>query len=180
MSDPSGTKRAVKLKGSPDLEVKPGDWLLQEYNLLSQHYFHEDSYFQQSVAIFSTLNSGLIAFYTSSLISKSSVTRFTVPSIGVLLSVVWMISILRTRERRRYAENRIVDLETVLKQVTSMHNVPVRMLDIGTRAGWHLVGQKGLWRKFHIGWLRDVPASTLALGLPPCFIVIWVLLVISF
>jgi hypothetical protein len=162
----------------PGLTIRPEDWLIQEYNLLSQHYFHEDNYFQQSVAIFSTLNSGLIAFYTSTLISKSGFTRFSVPAIGILLSAVWMISLVRTRERRAYAENRIIEMEVALGRMLTENNTLVKFLDIGTRAGWHLVAQQGMWKRFHIGWIRDVPASKLSLALPPAFIAIWVLLII--
>jgi hypothetical protein len=49
-------------------------------------------------------------------------------------------------------------------------------LDIGTRAKWHEVGQKGKWGQLHLGWIRNIPASKLALILPPTFIGIWVLL----
>jgi hypothetical protein len=157
-------------------KCEPTAWLLEEYKLLSAHYFHEDNYFQQSVATFSTLNSGLVAFYASNLVSKGVTTQLTVPIIGIILSLVWMISILRTRERRRYAENRIVEIESALHASWKIERTPLGLLDIGTRARWDEVGKTGTWGKLRLGWIRDIQASKLALTLPPAFIVIWVVL----
>lgn len=155
---------------------EPAKWLAEEYKLLSAHYFHEDNYFQQSVATFSTLNSGLVAFYASDLVAETRVARWILPGVGILLSIVWLASILRTRERRKYAESRIAEIETVLHRIWHSADLPFMPLDIGTRAKWHEVGQKGAWGTLRLGWIRNLPASLLALILPPTFIGIWVLL----
>jgi len=173
-----GRIQALQARGHPfSLEkCEPTAWFLEEYKLLSAHYFHEDNYFQQSVATFSTLNSGLVAFYASNLVSKGSAAQLTVPVIGIMLSLVWMISILRTRERRKYAENRIVEIESVLHASWKMEGTSIGPLDIGTRARWDEVGKTGSWGKLRLGWIRDIQASKLALTLPPAFILIWAVL----
>jgi hypothetical protein len=179
LSPPNGPSPVSSKGTSFSLEkCEPTAWLLEEYKLLSAHYFHEDNYFQQSVATFSTLNSGLVAFYASNLVSKGTVAQLTVPVIGITLSLVWMISILRTRERRRYAENRMVEIESALHASWKIEGTPIGPLDIGTRARWEEVGKTGAWGKLHLGWIRDIQASKLALALPPAFIIIWVVLFI--
>lgn len=171
--------RVTPLVGREQVENhEPTSWLLEEYKLLSAHYFHEDTYFQHSVTTFSTLNSGLIAFYSSDLLFKTSSSRLVLPIIGIVLCAVWAVSLLRTRERRRYAEIRIVEIEASLHGHWQEGDLSIRPLDIGTRRGWDDIGRSGMWGKLRMGWIRDIPASKLALVLPPGFIAIWVLLLI--
>jgi hypothetical protein len=172
-------KANSRLNNAGSLNCDPSGWLLEEYKLLSAHYFHEDNYFQHSVATFSTLNSGLIAFYASDLMANTAAAHFVLPAIGVTLSIAWMISILRTRERRVYAENRIVEIESALHCSWSAIPIPILPLDIGTRSKWNDVGRSGLWGKLRLNWLRNIPASKLALLLPPTFFGIWVLLLLA-
>jgi hypothetical protein len=35
-----------------------------------------------------------------------------------------------------------------------------------------------MWKRLRMGWLRDVPASKLALALPPAFLIIWIVLLV--
>lgn len=166
---------------SVSLKYKPEAWLLEEYKLLSAHYFHEDNYFQHSVATFSTLNSGLVAFYASNLVTEVRAARFMVPTIGIIISMVWEVSLLRTRERRVYAEHRIEKIESVLHDLWQVEGSTLEMpLDIGTRARWKESGKEGAWGKTRLGWIRNIPASILALFLPPLFIAIWILLLFVF
>ena len=157
----------------------PSGWLLEEYKLLSAHYFHEDNYFLHSVATFTTLNSGLIAFYASEFVSKATAAHVALPSVGIALSIAWMISILRTRERRTYAENRITQIESTLHLSWSGRALPILPLDIGTRLKWNDIGRSGVWGRTHLGWLRNIPASKIALLLPPIFLGIWILLLVT-
>lgn len=159
-------------------EYEPTTWLLEEYKLLSAHYFHEDNYYQQSLATFSTLNGALIAFYASDLASKTSAAHFSIPTIGIVLTIAWAVSMVRIRELRRYAQDRMAKIESALHELWRSSDLPIRPLDIGTRELWETVGQTGAWGKFRLGWIRNVPASNVALILPLTFNVIWIVLLI--
>lgn len=178
-----GAKASAEMPDGPKdaglQNYDPSGWLLEEYKLLSAHYFHEDNYFLQSVAIFSTLNSGLIAFYASELVLRTTAAHVALPAIGIALSTAWMVSILRTRERRLYAENRITHIESTLHLSWSGRALPILPLDLGTRVKWNDIGRSGLWGRTRLGWLRNIPASKLALLLPPIFLGIWIVLLVA-
>jgi hypothetical protein len=154
----------------------PGKWLIEEYKLLSAHYFHEDNYFQQSVSVFSAINGALVAFFASNLASRATLAQLIVPLLGIVLSLVWWISLLRTRERRLYAELRIVEIEQAVARAWGDEGMIVPVLDVGSRSRWHERGRTGAWRRLRIGWVRDIPASVIALCLPLVFVIVWMIL----
>lgn len=162
--------------GKASAAAEPGAWLLEEYKLLSAHYFHEDNYFLHVVTAFTTLNSGLIAFYASDLVSTATMAHYALPVIGLMLTVAWTISMLRTREMRSYAQRRMVAIESELHRRWEHLELPMRPLDIGTRAQWRELGRIGLWGRLSVGWLRNIPATKLAFLLPLTFTVIWIVL----
>jgi hypothetical protein len=151
---------------------------LEEYKLLSAHYFHEDGYFQHLISTFTTLNSGLIAFYASGLISKADAAHFSIPVIGITLTLAWTFSMLRARELRLYAQNRMIEIESTLHGLWQTLELPIRPLDIGTRVRWGEVGRTGFWGKLRLGWMRNIPASKLAFLLPLTFTIIWIVLLV--
>jgi len=179
--DSEGNVSQVAIPGSratvENLQMsEPAIWLLEEYKLLSAHYFHEDNYFQHLIATFTTLNSGLIAFYASDLILRTSVARFSIPAIGIILTLAWTVSMLRARELRLYAQNRMVEMESALHELWHGLELPIRPLDIGTRVRWGEVGRTGFWGKLRLGWIRNIQASKVAFVLPSTFAIVWIVL----
>src|SRR4051794_41352735 len=131
------------------------------------------------MSIYGSINSALVAFYASKLITESFATKVIIPAVGLLLSAVWAVSGLRTRERRIYAERRAGEIEEYLSSAWAGRQLDFVHLDLARRSGWEDVGRSGLWRALRVGWLRNIPASRLALGVPPIFFMIWVLLLVG-
>jgi hypothetical protein len=93
-------------------EFNKDQWQLEEYKLLSSHYFHEDNYFLQSMTIYTALNTALIAISSSNYFSSNTdLIEFGVPVFGITSCVIWLISLIRVRHLRRQVELRIKELE---------------------------------------------------------------------
>ncbi len=92
-------------------------WLLEEYKLLSAHYFHEDQVYFRMGGLLITLNSALIAFSAAS----SSVPRLPLVMIvlfaafGLAVTLGWMAMLWRIRAIRQLSTNRIAEIEAALE-----------------------------------------------------------------
>jgi hypothetical protein len=91
------------------------DWLLEEYKLLSEHVRHEDSELKKTLAMFLTLNLGLLGFATSKFAEGDADSRWMVPVAGVCLWLPWIPSMVRIRAFRNYLEARIARIEDQLQ-----------------------------------------------------------------
>jgi hypothetical protein len=49
------------------------DWLRTEYQLLSEHYFHEDNYYLGTNTLFLTLNAALLGVFSGELPGNISI-----------------------------------------------------------------------------------------------------------
>jgi hypothetical protein len=122
--------------------------------------------------VYSAISSGLLAFYVSDLVERTNLLSLLIPSIGAVLSVVWLLSIVRTRERRVYAENRIIAIEKELHAIWEQMPLQILPLDVGTRIKWDDIGRTWKWHQVRLGWIRNISASLLALYVPPTFLVV--------
>ena len=66
-------------------------WLLEEYKLLSAHYFHEDTQLLRVIGVYGTLNGALIAFLGSKFVEPSRAAAALVPIIGIVLCFSWIV-----------------------------------------------------------------------------------------
>ncbi|MET9225256.1 hypothetical protein [Lentzea sp. NPDC003310] len=99
------------------LTEREENWLIEEYKLLSLHYFHEDQVYFRTGGLLITLNGALIAFSAAS----ASVPRLPVGMVvlfaafGLALTLGWMAMLWRIRAVRQVASNRIAEIETALE-----------------------------------------------------------------
>jgi hypothetical protein len=164
--------------------------LLEEYKLLSEHVRHEDSELKKTLAMFLTLNLGLMGFATSKFAEGDLDTRWIVPVAGVLLWLPWIPSMVRIRAFRNYLEARIARIEDQLQQYWVGQAPPAgapgtgdrnfRILDIRSFESGQI--DRIMWppRGFS-RWLHESfgnwPTSLTYLFLPCSFLVIWLILV---
>ena len=163
-----------KLQGN-SLGYEP--WLMEEYRLLSQHYFHEDGQIQKTNAIFATLDGGLLAFIGSSYSIPNLASSLVIPLMGILLSLAWFGTLVRMRECRNYAERRIATIEENLHTCWEGRN-PLP-LDIRTRQNWSKWRPRIRWFNLPYLLFRKVPTSLIYLLLPGAILALWILLLIS-
>jgi hypothetical protein len=160
----------------PTSLVGNAKWTLEEYKLLTAHYFHEDNFYHKVTTTFATLNAGLLAF-TRAAPSNIIVSNRTVSLVGMALCVCWFSSLVRIREYRRAAENRIQRIE-VFWSTLPWQNAEL-VPDIRRMTHWHSIKPKYTWWNW---WLigpyrlfRLLPTSLVMLVLPVAFIIAWIL-----
>ncbi|RAS65124.1 hypothetical protein C8D87_105619 [Lentzea atacamensis] len=92
-------------------------WLLEEYKLLSAHYFHEDQVYFRMGGLLITLNSALIAFSaTSSGVSRVPQVVLVLFSVfGLAVTVAWIAMLWRVRAVRQLSSCRIGEVEAALE-----------------------------------------------------------------
>jgi hypothetical protein len=157
-------------------ELKPEEWILEEYKLLSNHYFHEDDIYHKTIGIYATLNGGLLAFLGSNLAAKESIARALVPIVGIALCVSWAAALVRIREWRVYIENRIKKIEEAIhKQWRFEELVP---LDLRTVQDWSNWRPKWRWFNWPYLLFRNLPSSLTMMLLPIAFMSVWIYLLI--
>jgi hypothetical protein len=162
---------------APQVVFDRAVWLLEEYKLLSNHYFHEDGQLFKAITIFGTLNGALLAFVGSKLSTVGVVADRLIPVIGLFLCFAWLAALVRHREWRIYIECRIREVEEGLHRSWG-HAEPLP-LDIRTARKW--AAQAPVPRWFN-GWyriFREWPASKVILSLPFAFAFVWTLLLLG-
>ena len=172
---------SVPAEPKPQIEASSGfdraAWLLEEYKLLSQHYFHEDAQLFKALGIFGTLNGGLLAFVGSKFSTVGVVAERLIPIIGLSLCFAWLAALVRHREWRIYIESRIGEIESDLHAMWgSAQPLP---LDIRTARHWSEYAPTRRWFNFWYVTFREWPASKIILVLPFTFAVVWLLLLAS-
>jgi hypothetical protein len=157
-------------------KLKPEEWILEEYKLLSSHYFHEDGLYQGTIAIYATLNGALLAFLGSSFVTTESVVRTLIPLVGIVLCFSWTATLVRLREWRVYIEKRIRKIEeTIHKRWDFDELVP---LDLRTIQDWSTWSPKWRWFNWPYLLFRNLPSSLTLLILPLAFMAVWTFLLI--
>lgn len=151
-------------------------WLMEEYRLLSQHYFHEDNQLQKIIMIYGTLNSGLLAFTGSQFATHSDATTIAIPAVGMILCIAWFATLFRIREWRNYIERRIRTIEEGLHP--RWEGLDLLPLDIRTMCKWSAWGPQNRWFNKPYLLLRNFPSSVIYLVLPNAFFVIWAFLLV--
>lgn len=153
----------------------PQQWLLAEYQLLSQHYFHEDQQIQETIKAYGTINGALLAFLGSNLVGGGSAVRIVVPLIGIVFCIAWQASLIRCREWRNYIEERIKQIEAQAHAYwQSNEHLP---LDIRTLVRWRQLAPKRRWYNATYRLFREIPSSLTDMLLPWAFGATWVILV---
>ena len=155
-------------------------WLLEEYKLLSSHYFHEDGQLFRTVGIFGALNGALLAFLGSRFAEMQAPAVQFIPVIGIVLCLGWTAMIIRIREWRNYMEFRIREIEAELHGSWAGGAVP---LDIRTVRRWSERRPPFKWYNwpvlpFYLAF-RDASASLVLLLLPFAFAAVWVVLMLT-
>lgn len=90
-------------------------WKLEEYKLLTKHYFHEDNYFLKCTTHFGGLNAVIITSFGLSIrFEVSSLFLFIICAMGFLVSFLWYRALHRVRSIRIGTENRIKEIENTI------------------------------------------------------------------
>jgi len=175
MPEPAVEKRKEEAQKSTSFE--PEKWLLEEYKLLSSHYFFEDDQLFKAVTIYATINGGMLAFVGSTFFQSGRIPAWIIPAVGLALCFSWVATIVRIREWRKYIEERIKAIESHLhKNWRDQVFVP---LDIRTLQNWTLLGGRRRWYRLPYLALREVPASLTLMILPLVFSLTWITLLLS-
>lgn len=156
-------------------KCEPSIWFLEEYKLLTSHYFHEDNQYWKTISIFGTLNGALLAFLGSNFINTEAFVRHFIPIVGCLFSASWIISLIRIREWRNYMEFRIKVIEEYLHGVWDEDLF--QPLDIRTLKNWQQQEEdKARWFQRPYRIIRNIPSSLSLLTLPICFLLTWIII----
>ena len=152
-------------------ELDPKQWLLEEYKLLSQHYFHEDESLRKIIATYLTINGGLLAFVGSAAVVNKPSIHLALSVIGLVLCFAWAGTLVRIREWRGYIEERIEHIEmAVHKQWEGSEILP---LDIRAELRWNQIEGRRRWYNWPYFALREVPSSVMHFVVPVTFACVW-------
>jgi hypothetical protein len=92
-----------------------GEWSGREYELLSAHYFYEDDAYFKTQAFFTTLSAALLAFSAAQFDEPGRLAGVAILAIfGLVLTAVWLVSLIRIRAWRNAMEARIEEIERAL------------------------------------------------------------------
>ena len=98
--------------------IDQGEWLLEEYRQLSQHYFHEDNYYLKANAFFSALDTALLAVYSTRPDDLPvPQLEWGLPMVGFIASLVWLLTLIRIKYLREKHLERLDQLEFHVRQV---------------------------------------------------------------
>jgi hypothetical protein len=140
-------------------------WLLEEYKLLCDQYKHEDTQFLATLSFFTTLQSGLLAFVTSTFASSKDLLPYFVPCLGLLLCFPWALGMLRLIYWRDFLEQRIKEIEEFANaQLTGAAAITIG--NIRRCENWDRYATNKLFANFR--W------SYTMISLPFLFAVIWI------
>lgn len=157
-------------------EYKPENWLLEEYKLLSSHYFHEDNQMERTTALFTTINGILLTFLGSSFSINNRITTTLIPIVGIVFSVFWLLIHNRVRLCRKYNESRIFEIEKQLHE--HWGNLDILPLDIRLQKNWGKKDGKIVGNLFQ-RTLNKLPSSFLEMVLPITFFLIWLFILLT-
>lgn len=145
-----------------EIELK---WIDKEYELLNQHYFHEDNYSLKTNTIYLSLNSLFLLFLDKA--ESFQLSELLATLLMLVTSVLWFFSLLRTRKFRKHAEDRISEIEQhVRKKIEEDKNdLSGKILRIRSRNSF--------------GFPYNLPSSVLMLVFPISFILIWAIILYS-
>lgn len=150
------------------------EWLREEYRLLSEHYFHEDNYIHKVISFYAGLSGGLLAFMGSTFAGSDATVNQMIAAIGVIISVSWLLTVIRIRETRQYISSRIARIEKELHSGWPSDDfVP---LDIKTQTKWRDLDDRRRWFNAPYFWARELPSSFVLMFLPVAFMAGWVAL----
>jgi len=162
-------------------DCDPSAWLLEEYKLLSAHYFHEDTAFKKTITMFASLNVGLLGFLNSNFVLEKSESLIYIPLIGVVLCFSWITSMVRIREFRNYLEGRIKSIEETLDKRWSKDDID--LLHIRQLKNWNSSNRRISIFNFPLTIpyqiFRNIPASISYFVLPVVFMTIWIGIVVD-
>lgn len=129
-------------------------WLMEEYRLLSAHYFHEDNYYLKSNTLFITLNGAMLGLISGnwvgiSVTSMDALLALTI--IGLISSLMWGLTLLRVHAHRCLIEIRIEEIESAFTDMLKIRN-----------------------QRPAPPFYARIPASLIMLIMPSTFFLIWV------
>jgi len=162
MNEPSQTSPTT-------LDWRDGALVEAEYKLLSDHYFHEDTYLLRTVALFATLNGAILAAFGSTIIPPTqNLVHALLPALGMLTTALWAVCLYRVHFVRTQVEERHLELEKAINELwrSTKNTPPFDLLRI--RAG----RRKG-------NFIQRWPVSKIMLSFPTAFAVIWFLLALN-
>ena len=154
----------------PTQEFKSESWLLEEYKLLSAHYFHEDSQLERTTVLFTTLNGILLTFLGSSFSLNNKITTTLIPIVGIIFSIFWLLIHNRVRQCRNYNEKRILEIEKQLHRLWG--DLEILPLDIRVMKNFGKKNGKPSGNIFTRA-INGIPSSCLEMILPISFFFIW-------
>jgi len=142
--------------------------MLAEYNLLSQHYFHEDNFYLQSNAFFATFQTALFTIQQT-YGGTGEILNWAFPVVGFIGMIVWIIGLVRVRFLRLRIERRIAELEgsANLDWQERQIALPFKVAHIRYQAE-------------EPTFLKRIPATRIMLLIPVIFLVIWGFLLVRF
>ena len=145
-------------------------WLLEEYKLLSAHYFHEDQTYFRVGGMLITVNGALIAFSaTSTEVPTMPLVILVLFSLfGLSMTLAWAAMLLRIRALRLAITERLEEVETALQShwVAAALSSPRIRLHMGNR----ITAAPG---RLPSRWARRVPASITFLLVPIAAAMYW-------
>jgi len=154
------------------LTEREENWLLEEYKLLSAHYFHEDQVYFRMGGLLITLNGALIAFSAASSgmprLPPVMLVLFSV--FGLVVTLAWMAMLWRIRAVRQVSTNRIGEIEAALEASWSA-TVPSPRIRLRMRERMSAVSGRLPSRL-----ATSVPATTLFLLVPVVAAAYWICL----
>lgn len=156
-------------------ELDQKQWLLEEYKLLSLHYFHEDDSLRKTITTYITINAALLAFLGSTFAAQNSSINIAVSIIGLVLCVVWFVTLIRIREWRFYIEERIETIEKTLHGIWT--NSILMPLDIRAESKWAQIESRKRWYNVLYFLFRDIPSSLMHFVLPIAFLIVWIMVI---
>lgn len=154
------------------LTEREESWLLEEYKLLSAHYFHEDQIYFRMGGLLITLNSALIAFSaTSAQVPKLPTVMLVLFAVfGLVVTLAWIAMLVRIRAVRQVSTRRIAEVEAVLAEHWTS-TAPSPRIRLGMRE--RLSAGSG---RLPTRLVTSVPATVLFLLVPVVAAVYWICL----
>jgi hypothetical protein len=148
-------------------------WLLEEYKLLSTHYFHEDQTYFRIGGLLITFNGAFIALSaTSSEVVKIPLGILVLFScFGLGLTLAWTVMLWRIRAYRLAHTDRIEEIEKIIEShwtTTSMPSPQIRL-----RIAQRIAAIPG---SAPSRWARNIPASIVFLLVPMASAAYWLTL----
>lgn len=146
-------------------------WLLEEYKLLSAHYFHEDQIYFRTGGLLITLNSALIAFSATSSgvprLPTAAVVLFSV--FGFVVTLAWVAMLWRIRAVRQVSSSRIGEIEAALEATWTATGMTSPRIRLHMRER-----MAALSRRTPARLASGIPATVLFLLIPVVAAVYWI------